>query len=76
MEPLPHCGVDQLVDETRGERFFRVTKLDLAMAYMQFRIREEGQFHTSLNGRLGSPVASTGFASALLACVECQCPRS
>ena len=40
MEPLPH--VDQLVDETRGARFF--TKLDLAMAYMprvQFRIRAE-----------------------------------
>ena len=43
MEPLPH--VDQLVDETRGARFF--TKLDLAMAYMQFRIREEDQFKTS-----------------------------
>jgi hypothetical protein len=43
VEPLPH--VDQLVDETRGARFF--TKLDLAMAYMQFRIREEDQFKTS-----------------------------
>ena len=43
MEPLPH--VDQLVDETRCSRFF--TKLDLAMAYMQFRIREENQFKTS-----------------------------
>ena len=37
--------MDQLVDETRGARFF--TKLDLAMAYMQFRIREEDQFKTS-----------------------------
>ena len=43
VEPLPH--VDQLVDETRGARFF--TKLDLAMAYMQFRIREEDQYKTS-----------------------------
>jgi hypothetical protein len=43
VEPLPH--VDQLVDETRGARFF--TKLDLAMAYMQFRIREDDQFKTS-----------------------------
>ena len=42
VEPLPH--VDQLVpgDETRGARFF--TKLDFAMAYMQFRIREEDQY--------------------------------
>ena len=31
VEPLLH--IDQLVDETRGARFF--TKLDLAMAYMQ-----------------------------------------
>ena len=43
VEPLPH--VDQLVDETRGARFF--TKLDLASAYHQFRIREEDQFKTS-----------------------------
>ena len=43
VEPLPH--VDQLVDETRGARFF--TKLDLVMAYMQFRIREDDQFKTS-----------------------------
>ena len=44
VEPLPH--VDQLVDdETRGARFF--TELDLAMAYMQFRIREEDQCKTS-----------------------------
>ena len=43
VEPLPH--VDQLVDETRGARFF--TKLDLASAYHQFRIREADQFKTS-----------------------------
>jgi hypothetical protein len=43
VEPLPH--VEQLVDETRGARFF--TKLDLAMAYMQFRIRDEDQYKTS-----------------------------
>ncbi len=43
VEPLLH--VDQLVDETRGACFF--TKMDLAMAYMQFRIREEDQHKTS-----------------------------
>ena len=43
VEPLPH--VEQLVDETRGARFF--SKLDLESAYMQFRIREEDQFKTS-----------------------------
>ena len=45
VEPLPH--VDQLIDETRagGARFF--TKLDLAMAYMQFRIRSEDQHKIS-----------------------------
>jgi hypothetical protein len=40
VKPLPH--VDQLVDKTHGARFSRFfTKLDLAMAYMQFRISEE-----------------------------------
>ena len=34
-QPLTH--VDQLVDETRAARFFT----DLAMDYMQLRIREE-----------------------------------
>jgi hypothetical protein len=43
VEPLHH--VDQLVDETRGSHFF--SKLDLASAYHQFRIREEDQFKTS-----------------------------
>jgi hypothetical protein len=43
VEPLPH--VNQLFDKTRGARFF--TKLDLAMAYMQFCIREEDLFKTS-----------------------------
>ena len=43
VEPLPH--VDQLVDETRGARFF--TKLDLASAYHQFRIRTGDQYKTS-----------------------------
>ena len=37
VEPLQH--VDQLVDETRGARFF--TKLDSARAYMQFWIRAD-----------------------------------
>ena len=43
VEPLPH--VDQLVDETRGARYF--SKLDLASAYHQFRIRDEDQYKTS-----------------------------
>jgi hypothetical protein len=45
MEPLPH--VEQLVDKTRGARFF--WKLDIESAYMQFRIREEDQFKTSFH---------------------------
>ncbi len=43
VEPLPH--VDQPVDETCCARFF--TKMDLAMAYMQFQIREVDQYKTS-----------------------------
>ena len=43
VEPLPH--VEQLVDETRGARFF--SKVDLASAYWQFRVRQEDQFKTS-----------------------------
>ncbi len=43
VEPLPH--VNQLVDETRGSRLF--SKLDLASAYHQFRIRKEDLFKTS-----------------------------
>ncbi len=43
VEPLSH--VDQQVDETRGARFF--TKLDLASAYWQFRIRPEDHCKTS-----------------------------
>jgi hypothetical protein len=42
VEPLPHAN--QLLDETRGARSF--TKLDLASAYWQFRIRPEDQFKT------------------------------
>ena len=42
-EPLPH--VDQLVDETRGARFF--SKLDLASSYHQFRIRPADQYKTT-----------------------------
>ena len=34
VEPLPH--VEQLIDDTRGARWF--TKLDLASAYHQFRV--------------------------------------
>jgi hypothetical protein len=48
VEPLQH--INQLVEETRGACFF--TKLDLAMAYMQYRICdsldcEEDQHKTS-----------------------------
>ena len=43
VEPLPHVEtVEQLVDQTRGARFY--PKLDLAMAYMQFQIQEEDQY--------------------------------
>ena len=37
----PQAHVDQLVDETRGARFF--TKLDLASAYHQFRFQAGDQ---------------------------------
>ena len=43
VEQLPH--VDQLIDETRGARIF--TKLDLAMSYMQFRIRTADRYKTT-----------------------------
>jgi hypothetical protein len=39
VEPL------KLVDETRSARF--LTKLDLAVAYIQIRIQQEDQFKTS-----------------------------
>ena len=65
VEPLPH--VEELVDETRSARFS--TKLDLAMAYMQFRIREEDQY---TRRRSGSPAASTSSASAPSACTVCR----
>jgi hypothetical protein len=60
VEPLPH--VDQLVDETHGACFF--TKTDLAMAYMQFRIREEDQHKTSFRvpgGQYESRVGAFGL---------------
>ena len=47
VEPLPHVG------QPRGASFF--TKLDLAMAYMQFRIREEDQYKTSFRVPGGQP---------------------
>ena len=66
VEPLPH--VYQLVDETRGARFF--TKLDLAMAYMQFRIREEDQHKTSFRVPGGQYEFRVGAfrSSACMAC--------
>ena len=39
--------VDQLVGETCGARFRVFTKLDLAMAYMQFQIPVEDRYKTS-----------------------------
>ena len=58
VEPLPH--VDQVVDETRGAHFF--TKLDLAMACMQIRMRKEDQYKTSFRVRVPP-----------LACTVCRC---
>ena len=43
VEPLPH--VKQLIDETRGARWF--TKLNLASAYHQFRIHQSNIHKTS-----------------------------
>ena len=66
VEPLPH--VDQLVDETRGARFF--TKLDFAMrAYREFRIREEDQYKTSfcvLGGQYEVRVGAFGLHGMFL----------
>ena len=56
MEPLPH--IDQLIDETQGARFF--TKLDLASAYHQFRIRASDVYNTSVR----VPGGQYEFASA------------
>ena len=68
MEPLPH--VDPLVDETRGARFF--TKLDLASAYMQFRIREADQFKTLFRVPCGQYMFRVGtFGRRQSFCATC-----
>ena len=68
VEPLPN--VDQLVDKTRGALFFN--KLDLAMAYMQFRIREEDQFKTSFRV-LGGQYEFRVGAFGCMACRRSPC---
>ena len=42
IEPIPH--IEALFDATRGAAFF--TKLDLASAFNQFRVREEDRWKT------------------------------
>ena len=49
IEPIPH--IEALLDATRGAAFF--TKLDLASAYNQFRVREEDRWKTSFRCPLG-----------------------
>ncbi len=61
VDPLPQ--IDHLVDETRCARFF--TKMDLAMAYTQFRIRMEDQHKTS-----ECPAVSTSFSWVPSTCME------
>ncbi len=65
---MPH--VDQLVDETRSAHFF--TKLDLAVAYMQFRIQEKDQFKTSFRVLCGQYEFRNESALALSACMACR----
>ena len=49
IEPIPH--IEALLDATRGAAFF--TKLDLASAYNQFRVREEDRWKTMFRCPLG-----------------------
>ncbi len=73
MEPLPH--VDQLVDETSGVRFFLKLDSDSAMAYMQFRIRDEDQYKTSFRvpgGRYEFRVGAAMAPSVFTVCHPCS----
>ena len=62
------CRTSTSSSTRRGARFF--TTLDVAMAYMQFRIREEDQYRR----RSSSPAASTSSAPApsSSACTVCH----
>jgi hypothetical protein len=68
VEPLPH--IDALLDSTRGSRFF--TKLDLASAYHQLRVREADRWKTSFRSQLGQfewnvvPYGLQGASSLLM----------
>ena len=67
IEPIPH--IESLLDATRGAAFF--TKLDLASAYNQFRVREEDRWKTSFRCPLGQfewnvmPYGTQGASSVL-----------
>ena len=67
IEPIPH--IEALLDATRGAAFF--TKLDLASAYNQFRVREEDRWKTSFRCPLGQfewnvmPYGTQGASSVL-----------
>ena len=67
IEPIPH--IEALLDATRGAAFF--TKLDLAGAYNQFRVREEDRWKTSVRCPLGQfewnvmPYGTQGATSVL-----------
>ena len=68
VEPLQH--IDALLDSTRGSRFF--TKLDLASAYHQLRVREADRWKTSFRSQLGQfewnvvPYGLQGASSLLM----------
>jgi hypothetical protein len=57
VDPLPH--VEQLVDETRGASFF--SKIDLASAYWQFRIRVREEDHRVPGGQYEFRVGAFGL---------------
>lgn len=68
LEPLPH--IDQLLEKTRGSTFF--TKLDLASAYHQIRLRKSDRWKTSFRSPLGQfewtvvPFGLQGSSSVLM----------
>ena len=77
VEPLPH--IDQLLDQTRGAVLF--SKLDLASAYHQIRIRESDRWKTSFRSALGQfewnvvPFGLQGAPSALMRVMRASLSR-
>ena len=68
VEPLPH--IDTLLEQTRGCAFF--SKIDLASAYHQIRLRTSDRWKTSFRSQLGQfqwkvvPFGLQGSSSVLM----------